>query len=66
MVQVKVMTSVSCGIVQVNLGYQCIGQTLDSLNIEPGIHRISYIEKKNHKATQDKLRKNSINFKRST
>ena len=52
------------GITQVNLGYQYISQTLESLNIEPGIHCISYIEKMDHKATQDKLRKNSINFKR--
>ena len=55
---------VACGISQVNLGYQYISQTLESLNIEPGIHCISYIERMDHKATQDKLRKNSINFKR--
>ena len=53
----------ACGISQVNLGYQYISQTLESLNIEPGIHCISYIERMDHKATQDKLRKNSINFK---
>ena len=55
---------VACGISQVNLGYQYISQTLESLNIEPGIHCIRYIERMDHKATQDKLRKNSINFKR--
>ena len=55
---------VACGISQVNLGYQYLSQTLESLNIEPGIHCISYIERMDHKATQDKLRKNSINFKR--
>ena len=55
---------VACGISQVNLGYKYISQTLESLNIEPGIHCISYIERMDHKATQDKLRKNSINFKR--
>ena len=54
----------ACGISQVNLGYQYISQTLESLNIEPGIHCIGYIERMDHKATQDKLRKNSINFKR--
>ena len=42
--------------------YPC--QTLESLNFEPGIHCISHIEKMDHKATQDKLRKNSIDFKR--
>ena len=40
-----------------NLGYQYISQTLESLNIEPGIHCISYIERMDYKATQDKLRK---------
>ena len=55
---------VDCGISQVNLRYQYISQTHETLNIEPGIHCISYIEKMDHKATQDKLRKNSINFKR--
>ena len=55
---------VACGISQVNLGYHYISQTLESLNIEPGIHCISYIERMDHKATQDKLRRNSINFKR--
>ena len=61
MVQVQVW--VACGIWQVNLGYQYISQTLESLNIEPGIHCTSYIERMDHKATHDKLRKNSINFK---
>ena len=54
----------ACGILEVNLGYQYISQTLESLNIEPGMHCISYIERMDHKSTQDKLRKNSINFKR--
>ena len=41
-----------------------LAKHLKNLNIEPGIHCISYIERMDHKATQDKLRKNSINFKR--
>ena len=55
---------VACGILQVDLGYQYISQTLESLNIEPGIHCISYIERMDQGVTQDKLRKSSINFKR--
>ena len=55
---------VACGISQVNLGYQYISRTLESLNIEPGIHCISHIERMDHKATHDILRKNSINFNR--
>ena len=51
---------VACGILQVNLGYQYLSQILESLNIEPGIHCISYIEKMDHKATQDKLRKTAL------
>ena len=48
---------VACGISQVNNEYQCVSQTPESLNIEPGIHCISYIERMDYKATQDKLRK---------
>jgi len=55
---------VACGISQVNLGHQYICQTLESMNIKPGIHCLSHIEKMNHKASQDKLRKSSIDFKR--
>ena len=55
---------VACGISQVTLGYQYIGQTLKSLNIEPGTHCLSYIKKMDHQANQDKLRKNNLNFKR--
>ena len=33
---------VACGVWQVNLGYQYISQTLESLNIEPGIYCVSY------------------------
>ena len=63
--QVQVMTSEwPCGILQVNLGYHYISQTLENLKIEPGIHCISHIERMDHKATHDKLRKNSFNFKR--
>jgi len=66
---------IACGISQVNLGHQCISQTLESTNIKPGgflfcfvflfgIHCLSHNEKMNHKASQDKLRKSSIDFKR--
>lgn len=54
---------VACGISQVNLEYQCISQTLESLNIKPSIHCISYIERMDQKAIHDKIRKNSTNFK---
>lgn len=55
---------VACGISQANLGYHYISQTLDSLNIEPGEHCLNHIDKMEHKATQDKLRKSNLDFKR--
>ena len=55
---------VACGISQANLGYHSISQTLDSLNIEPGEHCLHHIDEMEHKATQDKLRKSNLDFKR--
>ena len=55
---------VACGISQANLGYNYISETLESLNIEPGEYCLNHIEKMDHKATQDKLRKTSLDFKR--
>ena len=55
---------VACGISQANLGYNYISETLESLNIKPGEYCLNHIEKMDHKATQDKLRKTSLDFKR--
>ncbi|RMX53706.1 hypothetical protein pdam_00000425 [Pocillopora damicornis] len=55
---------VACGTSQAKLGYQYISQTLESLHIEPGIHCISYIERMDHKATQDKLRKKKAQLRK--
>ena len=55
---------VACGISQANCRYNYISNTLESLNIEPGVHCLDHIKKMNHKATQDKLRKTSLDFKR--
>ena len=48
---------VACGVSQVNLGYQYISQTLESLDIEPGIHCVSYIERMDHKAPPRQTKK---------
>ena len=55
---------VACGISQANCRYNYISNTLESLNIEPGVHCLDHIKKMNHKSTQDKLRKTSLDFKR--
>jgi len=55
---------VACGISQANLGYNYLSETRESLNIEPGEYCLNHIEKMDHKATQDKLRKTSLDFKR--
>lgn len=52
------------GISQANLGYHYISQARDSLNIEPREHCLNHIDKMEHNATQDKLRKSSLDFKR--
>ena len=54
----------ACWISQANLEYHYISQTLDSLNIEPGEHCLNHIDKMEHMATQDKLGKSNLDFKR--
>ena len=55
---------VACGISQINLGYQYISNTLNSLNIEPGKYCLDHTKKMDHKAKQDKERKTNPNYKR--
>lgn len=55
---------VACGVSQVNLGYQYINQTLESLNIEPGKHCEIHNKKMDAKTTKEKERKSTLDVKR--
>ena len=55
---------VACGVVQANLGYDYIGQTLKALDIEPGYYHNIHASAMDRKVICDKQRKRTKEFKR--
>ena len=64
MVEAKATTlEWSVASLKINLGYQYISNTLNSLNIEPGKYCLDHTKKMDHKAKQDNERKTNPNYK---
>ena len=55
---------VASGVCQSNEGHSYICQTLTKVNIEPGVHCVTYNDAADSKSSKDKVRKSSIAFKR--
>ena len=55
---------IACGISQKNEGQNYMCQTLEEINIVPGVHCKKYCEKTDQKSLKDKIRKSSICYKK--
>ena len=55
---------IACGVAQTNLGYDYIGKTLKSLDIEPGYYHNIHASAMDRKVICDKQRKRTKEFKR--
>ncbi|XP_068756051.1 uncharacterized protein [Montipora capricornis] len=55
---------VACGISQKNEGQNYVCQTLEKMNIVPGIHCKKYCDEIDHKSLKEKIRKSSIGYKK--